>query len=249
MVSQDSIMKTRLVLMLVASGWAGLVAQTTDPAKLEDFKKRFTQATVLADSGKLAEARAICDGILLEEPNAPGSLYLGGAASLSLEDYSKAVNYLERLRALRPKDHRGLLLLVQAYQALKMKEKVEETRQALVTLRGQNIPGLSDAASYGREKLHGPDNSMVVILEYFEPQKSPNRLWELKQLTVGDKTPRNLAIVQDPGAAGNYQLVEYMTQPDGTYRLFEHIKKMPKPEYEEAKQKMLAALQQAPPAL
>jgi tetratricopeptide (TPR) repeat protein len=236
--------------LLVLVGMIGLAqAQTVDPAKIEDFKKRFAQAVQLEKAGQFKEARIICEGILAEEPKARGSLFLAGQICLGLEDFSQAAVYLERFRILEPKAPEGVILLLQTYQVLKMKEKVEALRKELYQLQADRAPGIADMESFGREKMRVSVDSLAIILEFFDYRRAPYRLWELKQLTTGSKVPRDLAIIYEPGGeTENFKLVEYMIMPDGTYRQAEWIKKMPKPDYETAKARMLAVLQQAPPA-
>src|SRR5258707_10644871 len=77
-------------------------AAPPDPAKIADFEKRFNHGKELEQAGKLAEARAVFDGIITDSPNAKGSLREAGFISVRLGEWAKANNYFEKLHLLVP---------------------------------------------------------------------------------------------------------------------------------------------------
>jgi hypothetical protein len=103
-------------------------ASSADPAeaaKIAEYQKRFANGNALEQLGKLAEARAIYDGILAEEPKAKGSLLHAGEISFELGDMAKADDYFERLHEIVPDFPEAIAKLIQINQALKRDVKVE----------------------------------------------------------------------------------------------------------------------------
>ena len=73
------------------------------------------QAGVLADGDNPDEAVAICDKILINEPDNPGALYVLGCVLLKAVRYVSAIQIAKRVCEVCPKDPRGWGLLALIY--------------------------------------------------------------------------------------------------------------------------------------
>ena len=152
-----------------------LRAQTEDPAKVQDLQNRFHQGLQLENDAKYPEALAVFQGIIKDEPKAMGSLFYAGMVSLEMGHAEEAVDYLNRFRELSPKDFKGVVLLIQANQALRRTVKVEALRRELLAMRSaDNIPGLTDAKSYVRERVRADQGNLIDISEFFDYTTDPN---------------------------------------------------------------------------
>jgi tetratricopeptide (TPR) repeat protein len=217
--------------------------QTPDPLKQLELKTRFQKGVALEKEGNLAEARDIFEGIIREDANARGSLYYSGLVSLRLEDFSRAIATLNRLREIEPENHRAIVLLIQAHQALRLGDRVEKLRGELAELRKKPfVEGLSNVQSYAREKIQNPDGSYYLFLEYFDEKMPPRRVWEMKVITSGENTPRQLALLTPIAGSTTYRLVEY-NLTSGTKDPFTIVRQTSeKPDYSTCRDWMLEAL-------
>ena len=173
----------------------------TDPAKVAELHDRFVQGLQLLQQGKSEDALAIFDGILKEVPNAPGSLYMAGTVELSLGQPEKALDYLNPLYALNPKDYKPIVLLIQANQELHRDIRVDEYRKELFAIRsaGTEVHGLTDAQDYPREKIY-PDNKggEIELNEFFDYKSDPYIAWEALQVAPDGTLVRHLIASYNP---------------------------------------------------
>jgi len=173
----------------------------TDPAKVAELHDRFVQGLQLLQQGKSEDALAIFDGILKEVPNAPGSLTMAATVELQLGQPEKALDYLNPLYALNPKDYKSIVLLIQANQELHRDIRVEQYRKELFAIRnaGPEIHGLTDAQDYPREKIY-PDNKggEIELNEFFDYKSDPYIAWEALQVAPDGTLVRHLIASYNP---------------------------------------------------
>jgi Tfp pilus assembly protein PilF len=173
-------------------------AQTTDPAKVAALQARFQAGIALENQGKLKEAREQFLSVVKEEPKARGSLFYIAFTSLRLGEMELAADYINRFREMEPKDFKGLVLAIQINQALKKSVRVETLRKELWELRASgNIPGLTDSASYVRERIEQSGGGVVSVMEFFDYKKDPFLLYEIKVFNAEGTMLRNLVISHD----------------------------------------------------
>lgn len=194
-----------MVLALVAATmWtpATLPAQTKDPAKVAELKAKFNQGRQLLDEGKGLEALEVFNAILEEEPKARGSLMMAAIVNMNLARFSKAVELLNRFRALEPNDPNGVTMLIQAQQALGNSAKAEEMIRQLKQLRATGVvPALSQEDMFLRERVSRPDRSTVDIMEFYDYRKAPYRLYMANVVRPDGKLYRRLDVAYDPEAS------------------------------------------------
>ena len=148
-----------------------------DPAKVAEYQKRFQEGYALQQAGKLAEARAIYDGILAEEPQAKRSLLEAGKISMQLGDFDRANEYLSKLHALVPDFPDAIELLIQTNQALKHDVKVELLVRDFIQLRKSGkVPAMAKSLCFIRERIPN-GTGQVVVSQFFDPTQSPNTVW------------------------------------------------------------------------
>ncbi len=218
-------MKRFLILSILLLAPLPTFAQydSITPAKQAEYQKRFQEALAKYTSGRFAEARTQCEGILKEVPNARGSLLIAGRASLDLWEPEKAAPYLESFHKLEPKDFQGIIFGIQANQALKRTVKVEALRQELFALRKSAtspIKGLTDAEEYTRERIRGAKNTIITVREYFDPKAAPYRAWEVRQIEGESKTVRSFDFSYSADASTRAQQAG---NPKAEYYMFSEI--------------------------
>lgn len=188
--------------MALISGWAP--AQTPvpptpqpspNPAKIADFEKRFAQGQQLEQDGKLAEARAIFDGILAEEPTAKGSLREAGLISVRLNEMEKADGYFDKLHELVPDYPAAVESLIQINQALKRDVKVEIL---LKEFRDLHAAGKVPKPYFVRERIHLDQGAEIVITQFFDYKQPPNSIWLAKMFDGSGALKRQFDLVYDP---------------------------------------------------
>jgi len=179
-------------------GWAP--AQTTDPAKIANFEKRFAQGKDLEQQGKLVEARAVFDGILADEPSAKGSLREAGLISIRLNELPKADDYLEKLHALVPDFTDATELLIQINQTLGRDVKVERLIKEFRTLHDSGkIPAFTGSLYFVRERIH-LENEEIVFTQFFDYTQQPNTAWMVEIVDASGQLKRRLLLNYDPDA-------------------------------------------------
>ncbi|HSI85119.1 MAG: tol-pal system YbgF family protein [Candidatus Methylacidiphilales bacterium] len=185
-----------------------------DPAKQQDLMNRFKEGRRLYDEKKYAEARTIFDGILADEPKkAKGSLFYGGLSSLMLGENQKAVEYLERFRAVDAKDPRPVVHLIQAYQSLKKALKVESLRRELYAMRTKALAENPNRDNWDlgrpeirvlldpmfvRERMRMQGGVSMEVSESFNYKDSPNAVYMAQIIGADGKVMRNIYISYDP---------------------------------------------------
>lgn len=180
-----------------------LAAQTPAPdsAKVERLKAQFIKGRELLDAGKPLEALEKFNAILEEEPKAPGSLMMAAMINMNLARFSKAIELLNRFRVLQPEDPRGLLMSIQAHQALKETKKAEALVKDMKRLRATGkVKGVLEAPFFVRERVRRPDGSMVVVNEFFDYRADPRRLFMAEQVSPRGQMMRRMDIAFDPQA-------------------------------------------------
>jgi tetratricopeptide (TPR) repeat protein len=169
-----------------------------DPAKVAEYQKRFEQGYALEQAGRLAEARAIYDGILAEQPEAKRSLLEAGKISFKLGELAKADDYLERLHEIVPDFPEAIELLIQINQALKRDVKVELLIGDFDELRaGGKIPELSRSLWFKRELIHSGQQD-IVVSQSFDYTQDPNTVWMAEVFDSSGQLKRRILLNYDP---------------------------------------------------
>jgi tetratricopeptide (TPR) repeat protein len=172
--------------------------ENLDPAKVAEYQKRFEQGYALEQQGKLAEARAIYDGILAEEPQAKRSLLEAGRISFELQDLTKADDYLEKLHALVPDFPEAMELLIQINQALKRDVKVELLLRDFRDLHESGkVPEFTRSLYFVRERIH-LDQEEIVVSQFFDYMRDPNTVWMGEVFDAGGQLKQRLLLNYDP---------------------------------------------------
>ncbi|MDB4793427.1 tetratricopeptide repeat protein [Methylacidiphilales bacterium] len=209
-----------LALTLIPGGAS---AQTTDPAKIADFEKRYAQGQDLEQQGKLTEARAVFDGILAEEPDAKGSLREAGFISLRLNESLKADDYFEKLHALAPDYPLAIELLIQINQSLGRDVKVERLVKEFHALHDSGkVPDFSKSLCFVRERIHG-DQQETVISEFFDYTKDPNTVWMAEVMDANGQLKRRILLNYDPDATQAIRAKDPKYAGTEIFTWFEHV--------------------------
>jgi hypothetical protein len=240
-----------------------LPGQTNDPAKIAELTQRFQSGVKFVNDGKPQEALDVFLGIIKEEPKARGSLFYAAVISLQLGQADAADGYISRFRELAPTDFRGLIVMIQVNQALRRSVKVEALRKELLTLRGSsNIPGLTDARSYTRERINGDKGTFVNIAEFFDYTVEPNFVYLAEELNPDGELQRRLTVfynkdetakarAQDPKFASVevFNFSEDVLKDGKPVQVNIYRQEVDKPSYETARKWILDALHEPPKPL
>jgi tetratricopeptide (TPR) repeat protein len=251
-------MKRLLLLLAIASAWPA-AAQTTDPAKVAEFEKRFAQGMQLEQDGKLPEALAVFDGILAEEPKARGSLREAGRISVQQGDLAKADDYFSRLHELVPDYPEALEQLIQINTSLKRDIKVERLLKEFIDLHnsGKN-PDFAASTDFIREKIRtGPDQGLFFT-QFFDYTKDPHIAYMLEQID-SNQVKRQLLVAYNPdetaalrakqpnlGQVEVFALMENIIAGDKIARVNAYKVFTGTPDYARARAMMLGALANPP---
>lgn len=174
--------------------------ETTDPAKIADFEKRFAQGKELEQAGKLVEAQAVFDGILAEEPHAKGSLQEAGLISVRLNELPKADDYFEKLHALVPDYPAAIESLIQINQALKRDVKVESLLREFRDLHDSGkVPEFTQSRYFVRERIQSAQEE-IVISQFFDYTQEPNTVWMAETFDPNGQLKRRLLLNYNPDA-------------------------------------------------
>lgn len=245
------------VALAFTSGWAP--AQTADPAPPQDpakvaaLQKRFEDGYALQQQGKLAEARAVYDGIIADEPHAKRSLLEAGRVSLKLHEYDKADAYLSRLHAQVPDFPEAIEMLIQANQALKRDVKVELLVRDFHTLHSTTTTDFGQSPKFVRERIPMPNGEELEISEFFTYKDKPNTVWSGKLLAADGHMRRLFELIYDPEAtkeirakdpkyqnAEEFLLIEDVLGGDQIVEVDAYYQMFSLPEYKKARNTMLA---------
>ena len=196
-----------------------------DAAKVAEYQKRFEEGYALEQQGKLAEARAVYDGILAEEPKAKRSLLEAGKISFKLGELARADDYLEKLHALVPDFPEAIELLIQINQALKRDVKVELLIRDFGELRESGkAPGLSTSLCYVRERIH-LDPQDIVISQFFDYTQDPNTVWMAEVFDPGGELKRRLLLNYDAETTRALRAKDAKYAGAQVFTWFEHVLK------------------------
>jgi tetratricopeptide (TPR) repeat protein len=204
---------------------ATATADNLDPARIAEYQKRFEAGYALEQQGKLAEARAIYDGILAEQPKARRSLLEAGRISYKLGELARADEYLERLHELEPDFPEAIELLIQINQALKRDVKVELLVRDFDDLHaGGKIPDLSRSLCFVRERVHLGQQD-IVISQFFDYTQDPNTVWMAEVFDPGGELKRRLLLNYDADMTRALRARDARYATTQVFTWFEHIMK------------------------
>ena len=196
-----------------------------DAAKIAKYQKRFEEGYALQQQGKLAEARALYDGILAEEPKAKRSLLEAGKISFKLGELAKADEYLERLHEIVPDFPEAIELLIQINQALKHDVRVELLIRDFGEVRDSGkVPALSRSLCFVRERIH-LDQQDIVISQFFDYTQDPNTVWMAEVYDLSGLLKRRLLLNYDPDATRGLRAKDAKYADTQVFTWFEHIMK------------------------
>jgi len=194
-----------------------------DPAKVAEYQKRFEEGYALEQAGKLAEARAIYDGILAEEPKARRSLLEAGKISFRLGELARADDYLEKLHALVPDFPEAIELLIQINQMLKHDVKVELLLRDFRELHDSGkVPELSRSLCFVRERIH-QDQQDIVISQFFDYTQDPNTVWMAEVFDPSGELKRRLLLNYDAGTTQALRAKDAKYAGVQVFTWFEHV--------------------------
>jgi len=192
-------------------------------AQIAEYQKRFEEGYALEQQGKLAEARAIYDGILAEQPNAKRSLLEAGKISFKLGELARADDYLEKLHEIVPDFPEAIELLVQINQALKRDVRVELLLRDFRELHDSGkIPELSQSLCFVRERIH-LDQQDIVISQFFDYTQDPNTVWMAEVFDSGGELKRRLLLNYDPATTQALRAKDAKYAGTQVFTWFEHV--------------------------
>lgn len=172
------------------------------PEQIAAWKARFQQGVRQVEAGKFAEALAVFDGILAEDPDARGSLLMSGIALNHLGRWEEADRRLTRFLALQPNHVTGTLAAVQAKQGLKKTAEADRFRDQLRRMRRAGGDArLTAMKSFERERELRSDGVIWIVLETFEPEGT-DPVWAMISLNADQKQTRRLEWAPLPPDAG-----------------------------------------------
>ncbi|MEM1060054.1 MAG: tetratricopeptide repeat protein [Verrucomicrobiota bacterium] len=236
-------------------------AQTQDPAKVAELRKQFTKGQALMDEGKMLEALDVFDAILEQEPKARGSLVMAAVINMNLARFSKAIELLNRFRALEPNDPNGLTMLIPAYQALNDTAKANEIVAQLKQLHASGtVPALSQEDYFLRERIQRPDGSQIEILEAYDFRQPPFHRLFARELNPQGRTKRQVFLLYDPEASRKVAAMDSKLRNAQVFFLTEDVRNaqgdltavnvyrqvFAPPPYEKARDWMTSAILMAP---
>lgn len=194
-----------------------------DAAKIAEYQKRFEEGYALENQGKLAEARAIYDGILAEQPDAKRSLLEAGRISFKLNELTKADDYLEKLHALVPDFPEAIELLIQINQALKRDVRVELLLRDFRELHDSGkAPELSQSLCFVRERFQ-LDQQEVVVSQFFDYTQDPDTVWMAEVFAPGGELKRRLLLNYDAEATRALRAKDAKYAGTQVFTWFEHV--------------------------
>jgi tetratricopeptide (TPR) repeat protein len=201
---------------------AAAASDNLDPAKVAEYQQRFQQGYALEQDGKLAEARAIYDGILAEQPQAKRSLLEAGRISFKLGELPGADDYLTKLHAIVPDFPEAIELLIQINQALGHDVKVELLIRDFDELHESGkIPELSRSICFVRERIHsGPQD--IVISQFFDYMKAPNTVWMAEVYDASGELQRRLLLNYDAAGTRALRAKDAKYQTTQVFTWYEH---------------------------
>jgi tetratricopeptide (TPR) repeat protein len=176
----------------------GASAPAMDPAKIAEYQQRFQQGYDLEKAGKLAEALAVYDGILGEQPDAKRSLLEAGRISLELNEPEKADAYLDKLHAIVPDFPEAIELLIQANAAMKKDVKVERLVREFRALYDSRTVSGFDQPFFEREHLRLGAGQEIVVYQFFDYTKPPFYAVKVELLAPQHVMQRELLLKFDP---------------------------------------------------
>lgn len=168
---------------LVSLLFSSVSAQNMTPEKRSDFERRFKEAMTALNSGQYSEARSICEGIIKEEPQARGSLLISAMASLELFEPEKAAPRIDAFRKLEPQSPEGILISIEANQALKKTAMVQSLLKDLLELRKTNTK-LKSQPFFTRERFESAPKRVTIIREYYDSTQPPFKVWEVTEVNT-----------------------------------------------------------------
>jgi tetratricopeptide (TPR) repeat protein len=193
-----------------------------DPAKIAEYQKRFQEGYALEQDGKLAEARAVYDGILAEQPQAKRSLLEAGKVSFKLGELEKANDYLTKLHQIVPDFPEAIELLIQINQALKHDVKVELLIRDFRELHDSGkIPELSQSLCFVRERIHA-DAQEIVISQFFDYTQDPNTVWMAEVFDTNGLLQHRLLLNYDADSTRALRAKDAKYQTTQVFTWFEH---------------------------
>jgi len=172
------------------------------PDKVAALKARFATGKDMAEKGEFKNALKVFRGILDEDPNARGSLFMSGVMCNQLYDYAAAADYLERFLTLEPQHTAGLINAIKANQGLDNTAKVEQYRTRLFERRRLAVdPVLNLMENYERQRIPLKDGGYLSIQEAFNPH-GEEAVYIVLRLNQAQKVVSKEEVAKAPANAG-----------------------------------------------
>lgn len=244
-----------LAALTLSAGIPSLQAQTTDQAKIAELQAKFKSGVELFNASKNDEALKVFEGILAEEPKARGSLFFSAFIQLHKGQYETAAGLIDRFLELEPKDFKGIVLAIQANQALRRTAKVEALRKTLFELQNAGkittVPGLTDTHTmYIRERILLGDGRSIIVGEYFNYKSEPYVVYLAEQVDTTGKPVRRLVISYAPdqkdATKESFALSEYVIVNGEVKQINIYRQEETRPDYETCRRWLLEAIKTPP---
>lgn len=224
------------------------------PEQVAAYQQRFQQGYDLQQAGKLAEALAIYEGILKEQPDAKRSLLEAGRISLKLNNPTKADTYLSQLHQLEPTFPEAVELLIQANQALKHDVKVAILIKQFQELhKTTDNPAFAQSPGFVREQIRLDNGDTILFTQFFDYTQDPNLAWQAQLIGPDEAVKRQLNLFYDAKAAKDLQssdpklsnaaqfiLAESVIKDGQVVRVDAYFQMFTLPEYKKVRNSMLA---------
>jgi len=145
-----------------------------------EMRRIFAEARRLDNEGKHHEALIKYELILAKHPEWMSTRFNAAMAGYDAGEFDKAANHFEILHKFGPTDWFVIRKLIQCYERLEKKDKVEKFRQMLTDLRNRQdgSPLLKQYQGFTRDYI--PIGTLHLIgYEFFDPHKH-GKLWFFK---------------------------------------------------------------------
>ena len=208
----------------------------------EEMRAIFEEARKLDSEGRHHEAMVRYETILARHPDWMSTRLNAAMAAYDSGQYDKALGHFELLYKFAPTDWFIMRKLIQCYERLERKDKVEELRGKLAALRarGDGSPLLKSYQGFTRDYLPVGTGHLIGY-EFFEPQRH-GRLW-LFRLEDRHRKPLTAFLLESsPFHGSDGRRIFYLTEAcPGWLRLW--YAGPEGREYEWARQRVLEVLQ------
>jgi tetratricopeptide (TPR) repeat protein len=186
----------RSILILIASGlmaWATVQAGDAP----EDLQTTFAKAIALMQVENFVDALPLLRDVANKAPDRPNVFWNLGIAAAAAGDKQLALKAWLQYHTLEPNDLKGVVKLIQSYQALDMPKERDRERDNLLTARAALPPADREKMPmYARDQFDVIGTHMIVF-EFFEPHGSIRTIYKFQALDASHKPLYYYALESD----------------------------------------------------